>query len=383
LGVAVIAALFVLAATALASPTDEAAASRAVRRMNTLNSELLAMMAQYSDSLSEAEADDSDADENEVAGEEETEDADAVLLQVAESDSEEQDEEETADEDEEEEDTQDDEMEMDAEEQLESESENPALVRTRNVDPTQVNIRHAGTTFGQTDPARLGIGPGETLAIIKETPVYDSMGEVEIGVVHPQKIGGHYESGINAGEIAMINNELHVMAHRLETSNGRVTGWVPVTAFSHAPEIVAFTKTVERAIRRSRPHDNGRKTRMLHIHQMSALGPYKNLYVFPHQTGRDNLAKAFFTDRRTKTVPLLLNVPTEGGSTKWGEIADVIPLDAEFHRVRSVPSISIPLFTRGANDPVPAVQLKFVYGYTLNNGEEKRWGWINNNVLGE
>jgi len=371
----------------------------AVRRLNTLNSELRAMMAQYSDSVAEAENEETDTD-TETDTDADEDNADAALLQIADVEGEEEeDEDEDADADSEAE-GEADQLEVEGEsdettgESMENNDEYDVFVslgealavarnRTRNVDPVAINTRHTGVTMGQTDPARLGIAPGQRISILKETPVYDSMGEIELAIADPQKIGGEYDSGINAGMLATINGEECVMGIRLRSDQGRVSGWVPVTAFSHAPEIVAFSKTVERALSRTRPNDNRRKTRMFHVHQKSALGAYKHLFVFPHQTGRDNSVKAYFTNRRTGTVPLLLNVPTEGGSTKWGEIADVLPLDAEFYKVRTVPSISIPLFARGANEPVADVTLKFVYGYTLNKAQEKRWGWINHAVLGQ
>jgi len=388
-----ISAIFV-AATGSGVSREEAAA---VHRLNTLNAELRAMMAQFSDSLAETDGDseadtDSDADvqpDSDAAGDELD---DTALLQISSEDGDQDNEQleeegqETDDAETETEDESSETVDHDNEYQGVFMTLGEALVvarnRSRNVDPVAINRRHRGVTMGFIDPARLGLGR-EQISIIKETPVYDSLGEIELAMADPQPIGGQHDSGINAGTLATIKGEECVMAIRLRSDQGRVTGWVPVTAFSHAPEIVAYTKTVRRALDRVRPNDSTRKARLFHIQKKSALGKYKNRYVFPHQFGRDHLTKAYFTNRRTGTVNLLLNVPTEGGSTKWGEVVDVIPLDADFYRVRRVPAIRIPLFARGAAEPVAGVTLKFVYGYTMNKAQEKSWGWINREVLGD
>jgi len=382
LGVVLLIAVSAIVATTGSGVSREEAA--AVHRLNTLNAELQAMMAQYSDSIAETDGENEADTETDTETEAEADSDEAGDELEGEETDEAQDEDQVEGEDE---------VEDEASEEAEDENEYDVFMtlgealsvgrnRSRNVDPVAINRRHSGVTMGFTDPARLGLG-NQKISIIKETPVYDSQGEIELAMADPQPIGGQYDSGINAGTLSTIRGEECVLGIRLRSDQGRVTGWVPVTAFSHAPEIVAYTKTVRRAIKRVRPDDSTRNARVFHIQQRSALGNFKNKYVFPHQFGRDHLAKAYFTSRRTGTVDLLLNVPTEGGSTKWGEVVDVLPLDTEFYRVRRVAAIRIPLFARGAAEPVKGAVLKFVYGFTINKAKEKSWGWINRAVLAD
>jgi len=253
-------------------------------------------------------------------------------------------------------------------------------LKTRNVDPYVINRRHIGMFGGELDPTRLGLDTNMHFAIIRAAPIFNAIGEL-IGTADPQNIGGADTNGVIAGAVSTVHDETCVLGFRLHTAEGRATGWVPATYFAHAPEVVAYSKTVARAIDRVRPADVRVQTRKYVVAKRTGVGKWKGLYVFPRETSISCKVHNYFVNRHG-TVNLLLNVPTEG-STFWGSPIDVLPIDTEFRRILSVPSEWRLVYPKGSNDPLPArrARLQFVYGYAINAANEKRFGWINRAVL--
>jgi chemotaxis protein histidine kinase CheA len=318
-------------------------------------------------------------------------DVDAVFLQIADTE-----EEEGADETEAEgSDAESGEAEADAEGASEAEAEldseiEVAVRNQRNVDPAWINVRHTAKFGGVPNPAFLSVAGADTRTrklkgkklSVKASPVFDASGR-RIGRIAAQSVGGRERSGVVAGAIATVNNEIAVLGYRLKSKSGRrVTGWVPATAFSHTPEVIAFTKTSARALDKVRPLEASAHAHRFRVHQRSGVAKrWKSLYTHPNQKkgSTRKLAKRFFANKR-RVVKMLMNVPT-GGNFK-GIPLDVVPADSEFSRIRGVESVSVPLYRAGQTTPDKKWDLKFVYGFFVNAAGEKRFGWMPLRVLG-
>jgi hypothetical protein len=259
----------------------------------------------------------------------------------------------------------------------------PAGSTREDVSTFDVNPKHPG--YGQSE--RIGLRVGQIR--VAATPFYDGEGNPQ-GTVSPTSFGKAHSGGINAGAITDLKLKPQggaaatgapvkcVWVWDVATSKGPASGWVPLDAISPRKAVEQIQADIARRIAAVRGRDPiHHVTRQVVAPSARDRATTQDLYTFPHQTTHENKAKYYFGG--SSEEPLFLDVPKPGDSGRFGISNDVMPTGTHFHVDTLVPPERVPLYK--ANSAKVAGNLRFVYGYFVNDAGQKRFGWTNEDSL--
>jgi hypothetical protein len=218
---------------------------------------------------------------------------------------------------------------------------------------------------------------------IASTTLYDGEGN-PMGKVYPTQFGNGRSGGLNAGEITTLRIPgkdapvACVYAWDVATSQGRASGWVPLSAVSPKVQVGREESAIAQRIRNQEGSDAHPHKTMTVLPKTAEEAGYGKLYVFPDQHSPvANKADYFFS--RGGMSGIFLNVPIKGDSGRFGIASDILPAGARFHVDEDVRPMKVGLYPR--QDSHAVASIRFVYGYFVNDAGNKRHGWINAALL--
>jgi len=198
-------------------------------------------------------------------------------------------------------------------------------------------------------------------------------------------VGGDKPSGINAVPIAKLQGiGKCVFGFRVRPEGA--SGWIPLSAFgSLADEIERALRDVKEHYEEKRPDDHDNDITLYKVkNDAAAKGPFAVHYVYPYQRCVENKAKYYFQNG-FGVVNQLMNVPRP--TEYMGSAIDVLSGGASFYRIKRIPSVEVPIFVKDAAKPLmkggdkhtkpKRHSLRFVYGFSVNNNGQHRYGWMN------
>jgi hypothetical protein len=247
----------------------------------------------------------------------------------------------------------------------------------------EVNPAHPGN--GQSE--RIGLRQGAIR--LAATPFYDGEGNPQ-GTASPTSFGRGHSGGINAGAITELKLKPQdgtsaagapvkcVWVWDVATSKGPASGWVPLNAISPRRVVEQIQEEIARRVAEVRGRDPiHHVTRPVVAPSARDRATVQGLYTFPNQTTPENKAKYYLGGATEE--PLFLDVPKPGSSGRFGISNDAMPTGTPFHVDTQVPPERVPLYK--ANSSRVAGNLRFVYGYFVNDAGQKRFGWANEDSL--
>jgi hypothetical protein len=218
---------------------------------------------------------------------------------------------------------------------------------------------------------------------MENTFVYDNAGR-KIAKASKQWLGGDKPSGINAVPITKLAGiGKCVFGFRVRPEGA--SGWIPLSAFGHAADdIERALRDVKEHYEEKRPDDHDNDITLYKVkNDASAKGPFGVHYVYPYQRCVENKAKYYFQNG-FGVVNQLMNVPRPG--EYFGSAIDVLSGGAAFYRIKRIPSVEVPIFVKDASKPLMKDKkkhhaIRFVYGFSVNNSGQHRYGWMNSATL--
>ena len=259
----------------------------------------------------------------------------------------------------------------------------------RNVSMRSINRDHREDGGQSTRVAWDGKDPALDHDI-HDTAVYDDAGAII----------GHQPGGrvpVNAGQICHLMLPGHTHPVTCVLTHGHPPGWIPVSKFVHPERLKHEQMRMSAAIKHKRhqradvEEDAKHPGKQFVVRDLPMPSQYNDAFTKPHQHHLiANRAVDYFV-RPTTHVNMLLNLPTwhENGHTegeRLGSADSIVPAVAPgatptsasiFHRLHG--PVTVQLYKHNSADHHG--KLHFVYGYIVNNAGEKRFGWINEELL--
>lgn len=212
----------------------------------------------------------------------------------------------------------------------------------------------------------------------KATAVYDdhgkALGSVKAGLPIRQNAGQICRLKLADGQTVTC-----VLAFSAPTSDGPHTAWIPLADLGDKAQRTKIGEQQKHLKAHIDQEQQGQHAEYAHPRPVQATVAPAELatkYVYPRQTGVENSCRFYFC--RGGVVNLLFNLPKTGGQ-RFGVASDVVQPGSAFHMAHKS-SVPIPVYPHGGSHAVG--HLTFVFGYVVNSAGQKRYGWINEAVLG-
>jgi hypothetical protein len=254
----------------------------------------------------------------------------------------------------------------------------------RNVDMRRVNKHHRDAGQG----SRIAIG-GKDPVLNTGAEAYDNAGNPVGGLgAGPIKVntGGITDLKINGKETEVV------------LEHGAHPGWVPIDDFKNKKELETLQRRAQTEMNKERHlgADEHKKGTVRTIVDNGMPQKDEDLFTKPDEKGQSNHAHDYF-GRGTADHPLanlLENIPTwthkggHGVGERFGVADDIVEAakagatptsEQQFHELKG--GVDVPLYRH--NSEKRAGHIDFDYGYVLNDDGKKRYGWINDALLGK